>query len=86
MGFIPPGGRAARDARFLSHGAVECQSKRGLPCPVHRIWLGFGGPGTAIRNPASAQKPINLPLWRAENAEYRASSMLFPWHIACFVD
>jgi hypothetical protein len=29
MGFNPAGGRAARDARFLSHAAVECQSKPG---------------------------------------------------------
>jgi hypothetical protein len=29
-GLYPAGGRAARDARFLSHAAVECQSKPGM--------------------------------------------------------
>jgi hypothetical protein len=30
MGFIPPAAHAARDARFLSHRAVECQSKQAI--------------------------------------------------------
>src|SRR3954469_21641250 len=34
-GFYPAGGRTARDLRFLSHGAVECQ-----PTAPNRSWSG----------------------------------------------
>ena len=73
----PAGGHAARDGRFLSHGAVECQSEGPAPDLAAR---------NRSHNWALAQKNIILPLRRAANAARRANSGPFRWHIDCFID
>lgn len=52
--FYPADGNAARNARFLSHRALKCQSGQAVSGPIWPIKAGFG---ENPRSPIAAVRP-----------------------------